>query len=52
MRVYARCMTGLEDVWITRMNQALHLEDRAQPGCYASFVMNTDVTQDRDVSIG
>jgi hypothetical protein len=27
MRVYARCMTVLEDVWITRMNQALHLED-------------------------
>lgn len=27
MRVYARCMTGLEDVWITRMNQGLHLED-------------------------
>jgi hypothetical protein len=27
MRVYARCMTGLEDVWIGRMDQALHLED-------------------------
>jgi integrase len=52
MRVYARCMTGLEDVWITRIYQALHLEDRAQPGSYALFVMNTDVTQDRDVSIG
>jgi hypothetical protein len=26
MRVYARCMTGLEDVWITRMGQALRLE--------------------------
>ena len=30
MRVYARCMTGLEDVWITRMNQTLHLEDPAR----------------------
>jgi integrase len=29
MRVYARCMTGLEDVWIVRMNDALHLEDPA-----------------------
>jgi len=28
MRVYAKCMTGLEDVWIARMNDALHLEDR------------------------
>lgn len=28
MRVYARCMTGLEDVWITRMDDSLHLEDR------------------------
>jgi integrase len=28
MRVYAKCMTGLEDVWITRMNDTLHLEDR------------------------
>jgi hypothetical protein len=27
MRVYARCMTGLEDVWIARMDQALQLED-------------------------
>jgi integrase len=27
MRVYAKCMTGLEDVWIARMDQALHLED-------------------------
>ena len=27
MRVYARCMTGLEDVWISRMDAALHLED-------------------------
>ena len=32
MRVYARCMTGLEDVWITRMNQALHLQDPARRG--------------------
>ena len=32
MRVYARCMTGLEDVWISRMDGALHLEEtqRAQ----------------------
>jgi hypothetical protein len=27
MRVYAKCMTGLEDVWITRMTDTLHLED-------------------------
>jgi integrase len=27
MRVYARCMTGLEDVWIARMDGGLHLED-------------------------
>jgi integrase len=27
MRVYARCMTGLEDVWIARMDERLHLED-------------------------
>jgi integrase len=28
-RVYARCVAGLEDVWIGRMDQALHLgEDR------------------------
>ncbi len=27
MRVYARCMTGLEDVWIARMDDTLHLED-------------------------
>ena len=26
MRTYAKCMTGLEDVWVGRMNQALHLE--------------------------
>jgi integrase len=32
MRVYAKCMTGLEDVWISRMDGTLHLEDtqRAQ----------------------
>jgi hypothetical protein len=27
MRVYAKCMTGLEEVWISRMDGALHLED-------------------------
>jgi integrase len=27
MRVYAKCMIGLEDVWIGRMDQALHLQD-------------------------
>jgi hypothetical protein len=26
MRVYAKCMTGLEDVWISRMDNTLHLE--------------------------
>lgn len=26
MRTYAKCMIGLEDVWITRMDVALHLE--------------------------
>jgi integrase len=31
MRVYARCMTGLDDVWIARMDEALHLEDH-RPG--------------------
>jgi integrase len=30
MRVYARCMTGLEDVWITRMDGTLHLQDGAR----------------------
>ncbi len=25
MRTYAKCMTGMEDIWITRMNDALHL---------------------------
>jgi hypothetical protein len=24
MRVYAKCMTGLEDVWTSRMNEGLH----------------------------
>lgn len=28
MRTYARCMTGLEDVWINRMDDALHIEQR------------------------
>ncbi len=29
MRVYARCVVGLEGVWIGRMDEALHLgEDR------------------------
>ncbi len=29
MRVYARCVTGLENVWIERMDDVLHLgEDR------------------------
>jgi hypothetical protein len=32
MRVYAKCMTGLEDVWIARMNDTLHLEDRGTAG--------------------
>jgi hypothetical protein len=27
MRVYARCMTGLEDVWISRMDGTLPLQD-------------------------
>ena len=27
MRVYTRCVVGLEDVWIGRMDQALHLEE-------------------------
>jgi hypothetical protein len=27
MRIYARCMTGLEDVWISRVDGTLHLED-------------------------
>ena len=27
-RIYARCTTGLEDVWISRMDGTLHLEDR------------------------
>ena len=32
MRTYARCVAGMEDVWISRMNQALRLEDPDQPG--------------------
>jgi hypothetical protein len=32
MRAYAKCMTGMEDVWITRMDQSLHLENRADSG--------------------
>ena len=27
MRTYAKCMTGLEDVWITRMNDTLRLRE-------------------------
>jgi hypothetical protein len=27
MRVYARCVEGLEGIWIGRMDQALHLEE-------------------------
>ena len=27
MRTYAKCMTGLEDVWIRRIDSTLHLED-------------------------
>ena len=30
MRVYAKCMTGLEDVWISRMDDTLHLEGAPQ----------------------
>jgi integrase len=26
-RIYAKCMTGLEGVWIARMNDALHIEN-------------------------
>ena len=29
MRVYARCVIGLEDVWISRMDDTLHLEGGA-----------------------
>jgi integrase len=29
IRAYAKCMTGMDDVWITRMDQSLHLEDPA-----------------------
>ena len=31
MRVYAKCMTGLEDVWISRMDETLHLENSDGP---------------------
>ena len=31
MRVYAKCMTGLEDVWISRMDDSLHLENPPEP---------------------
>lgn len=27
MRTYAKCMSGLEDVWITRMDDTLHIEE-------------------------
>jgi integrase len=30
MRVYARCVTGLEDVWISRMDGALRLDGDRQ----------------------
>jgi hypothetical protein len=33
MRVYARCVTGLEDVWISRMDGGLRLDgDRQDEG--------------------
>jgi hypothetical protein len=32
MRVYARCVTGLEDVWISRMEGALRLEGGQDAG--------------------
>jgi len=32
MRVYAKCMIGLEEVWISKMTDALHLEDRDDDG--------------------
>lgn len=32
MRVYAKSMTGMEDVWIARMNDTLHLEDPDKGG--------------------
>jgi hypothetical protein len=28
MRTYAKCMTGLEDVWIARMNEGLRQRNR------------------------
>jgi hypothetical protein len=27
MRTYARCVTGMEDVWIARMDKTLHPEE-------------------------
>jgi hypothetical protein len=27
MRTYARCVTGMDDVWITRMDKTLHPEE-------------------------
>jgi hypothetical protein len=27
MRIYARCVAGLEDVWIARMDKTLHPEE-------------------------
>jgi hypothetical protein len=27
MRTYARCVTGMEDVWITRIDKTLHPEE-------------------------
>ncbi len=30
MRVYARCVTGLEDLWISRMDGTLRPEDDGQ----------------------
>jgi len=32
MRVYARCVTGLEDVWISRMDGALRLQGGQDTG--------------------
>jgi hypothetical protein len=32
MRVYARCVTGLEDVWISRMDGALRLQSGPDTG--------------------
>jgi len=27
MRIYARCVAGLDDVWIARMDKTLHAEE-------------------------